>query len=82
MENRHKFYLRRVAILFGRELRPHEYKILGKCISTYEDKVLDEAINITDKATTTNQLLYFLSICSSITNKDDGQDVLPKPKMI
>lgn len=77
---RHQVYLRRIAELFGRSLKPKEYVILGRCIKNHTDEVLDEAILVTEEATTTNQLLYFLSLCSSITNK--GESVLPTPKTI
>lgn len=77
---RHQVYLRRIAELFGRSLKPKEYVILGKCISNHTDEVLDKAIEITERASTTNQVLYFLSICSSLANKDE--DVRPKPKTV
>lgn len=78
--DRHILYLRKIAELFGRDLKPKEYGILGKYIKIHTDEVLDGAITITEKASTTNQLRYFLSICSSLANKGKGN--IPTPRII
>jgi hypothetical protein len=77
--SRHTLYLRKISELFGRDIKPREFPMMGRCISKYTDEVLDKAIEVTKTASTTNQVLYFLSICSSL---DDNEDVKAKPKMI
>jgi hypothetical protein len=78
--DRHILYLRKIAELFGRRLKPKEYSMLGKVISNNTDETLDKAIEITEKASTTNQVLYFLSVCSSLANKNE--DIKPIPRTI
>lgn len=73
--SRHKKYFKKVENLLGRKLKTREYPLLGKYIKMHSDEVLDQALEITSKASSTNLVKYFIGICSSLENKDKSDNL-------